>query len=112
MSVYLELDLTREGDKKMIEIRNLIQKSLIFKTKTDLVNSIIESLKVCGEAEKRMRSERLEIDKMKAIQNLELKPFKHRQLEKEIELTCGRKGRMTSKLNLYMILSLIKSVLS
>ncbi|GIY20537.1 hypothetical protein CDAR_514471 [Caerostris darwini] len=76
IKLALELGLTVEGDTKMIEIRNLIQESEFFKTETDILNNIIESLKESVEAEKRERSERLEIVKMKAIRNLEVEQLK------------------------------------
>ncbi|GIX74166.1 hypothetical protein CDAR_60011 [Caerostris darwini] len=100
IKLAFELGLTVEGDKKMTETRNLIQESEVFKTETNLVNSIIESVKESVEAEKRERSQRLEINKMKAIQNLEAEQLKLRQLEKETGLENLRKERLTSKLNL------------
>ncbi|GIY75805.1 hypothetical protein CDAR_173051 [Caerostris darwini] len=101
IKLSLELGLTVEGDKKMIEIRNLIQEREVLKTETDLVYSIIESAKESVEAVKRERSERLEIDKLKTIQNLEWEQLKVRKLEREIELMSLREEKsVILKLNL------------
>ncbi|GIY58108.1 hypothetical protein CDAR_470901 [Caerostris darwini] len=86
IKLALELELIVEGDKKMIDIRNLIQGSEVFNTETDLVNNIIQSVKELLEAEKGERSVRLESYKMKTIKNLEVEQLKLRHLEKEIEL--------------------------
>ncbi|GIY45886.1 hypothetical protein CDAR_226581 [Caerostris darwini] len=101
IKLALELGLTVEDDKKMIKIRNLIQENEVLKTETDLVYSIIESAKESVEAVKRDISERLEIDKLKAIQNLVGEQLKLSKLEKEIELkNMWEERSVISKLNL------------
>lgn len=105
-----ELNLDLKSDK-FIEIRNAVTESEVFKRETELVKSIILSVRESVEDQKRekaerlllernkfqLESERLELEKLKASCGTEVEAIKLRQLEKELELENARKERLQQK---------------